>query len=54
MPSGRVELPQVGAMAVSERVALRLPLPGVVVTCLSLASDEPGPPTGNSAARRVQ
>jgi len=32
MPSGWVGLPQVGGIAVSEYVALRLPLPGVVVT----------------------
>jgi hypothetical protein len=38
MTSGGVGLPQVGGIAVSERVALRLSLPEVVVTCLVTSS----------------
>ncbi len=39
MPSGWVGLPQVGGIAVSEYVALRLPLPGVVVTGVVTGSE---------------
>ena len=38
MLSSWVGLPQVGGTAVSECVALRLPLPGVVVTCFVTGS----------------
>jgi len=36
--SGQVRLPQVGATIASEYVALRLPSPGVVVTCIDTGS----------------
>jgi hypothetical protein len=43
MASAWVGLPQVAEIAVSEYVALRLPLPGVVVTCLVTGSGVPPP-----------
>lgn len=38
MPSGWVGLPQIKWISESERVVLRLPLPGVVVTCFVTGS----------------
>jgi hypothetical protein len=43
MPSGWVGLPQVGGIAVSDCVVLRLQLPAGVVTCLVTGSEIPSP-----------